>query len=80
MTTITLYTRPGCHLCEQARDLLRRAGRGLDVVVHEVNIDAGEAALRERYTARVPVVAIGDQELDWPFTDRQVRQALTDRA
>jgi Glutaredoxin-like domain (DUF836) len=40
---VTLYTRPGCHLCEEAKaqidPLLRRAGARL----HEVNIDADPA-------------------------------------
>ena len=76
MSTVTLYTRPGCHLCEQARDLLHRAGRGFAVTIAEVNIDA-DAALRERYDTRIPVALIGGQELAWPFTDRQARQALS---
>jgi glutaredoxin len=76
MTTITLYTRPGCHLCEEARALLLRAGRGLTVTIDEVNIDT-DAALRARYDARVPVAAIGGHELDWPFTEAQARRLIT---
>ena len=75
MRTVTLYTRPGCHLCEEARTLLLRAGHGLGVTVAEVNIEDAPA-LRERYDARVPVAAAGDRELAWPFTERQARQAL----
>lgn len=75
MRTVTLYTRPGCHLCEEARTLLARAGRGLDVTPVEVNIE-DDPALQERYDVRVPVAVVGGRELDWPFTERQARQAL----
>lgn len=63
---ITLYSRAGCHLCEDAREILeegaeraRRAGR--EVEVEEVDIDASPA-LRLRYAFDVPVVAIDGQE------------------
>jgi glutaredoxin len=59
---VTIYTRPGCHLCEEARaqiaPLLRRAGATL----HEINID-GDAVLRERYDVDVPVIFLGDRKI-----------------
>ena len=78
MLTVTLYTRPGCHLCHEARAVIQRAGRRLFVAVSEVNIDA-DPALHGHYDARIPVVAVGGQELDWPFTDAQVRRLLQER-
>jgi len=50
---VVLYTRAGCHLCDDARDLLEQ--HGLDVRC--VDIDA-DAALRERFSECVPVVEI----------------------
>jgi glutaredoxin len=54
---VTLYTRPGCHLCEEAKaqiaPLLRRAGARL----YEVNIDA-DPVLCERYDVDVPVILL----------------------
>ncbi len=56
MPGLVLYSRPGCHLCEDMRaallPLLHAAGIGLDVV----NID-DDAALRARYGLRIPVLA-----------------------
>lgn len=75
MRTITLYTRPGCHLCEQAACLLARVSRGRDISVTPVNIDT-DPALAERYGIRVPVALINGEELDWPFTEREARAAL----
>ena len=59
---VTLYTRPGCHLCEEAKKkiapLLRSAGARL----REVNIDA-DSVLRERYDFDVPVVLLGTRKV-----------------
>jgi len=59
---VTLYTRPGCHLCEEAKaqiaPLLERAGARL----REVNIDE-DAELRERYNVDVPVIFLGARKV-----------------
>ena len=59
---VTLYTRPGCHLCEEAKKkmapLLRSAGARL----REVNIDA-DHVLRARYDFDVPVVLLGTRKV-----------------
>ena len=57
MLQITMYTRRGCHLCEEAEALLAR--HGLQPAL--VDIDANPA-LRERYTDCVPVVVIDGKE------------------
>jgi len=64
---VKLYTTLGCHLCDQAGDLLTQAG----MVVQPVEI-ADDDTLFERYAELIPVVArIGetrtDVELRWPF-------------
>ena len=55
--SIILYTRAGCHLCEDAAALLARYG----LAPQCVDIDA-DAALRERYNDCVPVVFIDGKE------------------
>jgi glutaredoxin len=57
MSRVTLYTRRGCHLCEQAEALLVRYGLRPDLV----DID-GDPKLREQYTECVPVVEIDGKE------------------
>jgi len=63
---ITLYGRPGCHLCEDARAVLERVGEPFD----EVDIESDDALLK-RYLERIPVVAIDGQELYDFFVDEQ---------
>jgi glutaredoxin len=54
---ITLYTRPGCHLCEDTADLLDRLAARLALEIVEVNI-LDDVSLYERYKHNIPVVAI----------------------
>ncbi|MBI3522348.1 MAG: glutaredoxin family protein [Chloroflexi bacterium] len=55
---VTLLERPGCGLCEEAYQALRRIGRRVRVdVERRVTDDA-------RYALRVPVLRVGDAELD----------------
>lgn len=59
---VTLYTRPGCHLCDQAREAMLPIVREFGASLREVNIDA-DADLRELYTDDVPVVLLGAREV-----------------
>lgn len=73
--TIILYTRAGCHLCEQARAILERAGQGLAITIAPVDVDA-DPVLQAAYRERVPVALVGEVELAWPFTREQARRLL----
>ena len=57
MHEVTLYTRKGCHLCDDAKAML--LGHGLNPM--EMDIDA-DLSLREKYTNCVPVVVIDGRE------------------
>jgi glutaredoxin len=72
---VTLYTRRGCHLCEEAEAVVRRLTRWrADVEV--VDIDA-DPALTDRYTVRVPVVAVnGDEVAEYEVDPAALRAAL----
>jgi glutaredoxin len=56
---VTLYTRPGCHLCEDVADLLERLAMRTPLAIVEVNI-LEDADLFERYKHRIPVVSVAD--------------------
>ena len=55
--SVTLYTRQGCHLCDEALGILQRHG----LVPRLVDIDT-DPALRQRYDVCVPVVEIDGKE------------------
>jgi glutaredoxin len=60
--TVTFYSRPGCHLCDEARDVLRHAQTQASFTVHEIDITSDDA-LHARYLERIPVVALDGEEL-----------------
>jgi glutaredoxin len=65
---LTLYGKPGCHLCDDARAAIEavRAGRALEVVEVDVTLDP---ALNRRYGERIPVVELDGEELFEFFVD-----------
>ncbi|MEW6421987.1 MAG: glutaredoxin family protein [Deinococcota bacterium] len=58
LPVFTLYTRAGCHLCEQAEANLRF----LEYRYQPVDVD-GDPALKTRYGDDVPVLALGGRVL-----------------
>ena len=59
---VTLYTKIGCRLCEEAEDALRRVGKLIQFELRLVYIDY-EPALLERFSDSVPVVYIDGREI-----------------
>jgi Glutaredoxin-like domain (DUF836) len=58
MTVITLYTRPGCHLCDEAREAILALREELPPFeLSELNIEQDDGLLA-RYLERIPVVAV----------------------
>jgi glutaredoxin len=75
---ITLYTRPGCHLCEDAAELLERLGARISIEVAEVNI-LNDVDLFERYKHSIPVIAIaGGLTLQAPIEAEVLERVLTE--
>jgi Glutaredoxin-like domain (DUF836) len=80
---LVLYTRPGCHLCHEARaaiDLLLadRASRGLAVPrVVERDIDA-DPDLQRRWFDRIPVVELGEGRLELAIGIGALRRLLAE--
>lgn len=55
---VTLYSRPGCHLCAVARIQLQALRSTFPFQLVEVDIE-GDAALERRFLLEIPVVAVG---------------------
>jgi glutaredoxin len=56
---VTLYGRPGCHLCEEALALLQRLAPRFGYSIEQVNIESDEG-LHQRFMFEIPVVAVGE--------------------
>jgi glutaredoxin len=62
MRTVTLYTRAGCCLCDEARAALERVRARRPFALEEVDIEADDR-LHARYLERIPVIALDGVEL-----------------
>ncbi len=58
MNQITVYSRPDCHLCEEAiAAIVALHGEGYRFALHEIDIESDELLLR-RHLERIPVVEV----------------------
>jgi glutaredoxin len=78
---VILYSRQGCHLCEQAHEALdavlaQRAAAGLPVPAVRVRDIDEDEELRRRYLVTIPVVAIGGRELELVTSAAGIRRLL----
>ncbi len=72
---LTLYGKPGCHLCEEARQVVLsvRLERDFELAEVDVTLDPG---LNREYGERIPVLAVDGEDVFEYVVDRQ---ALKDR-
>ncbi len=68
MAVVTLYSKPDCHLCVEARAALVGLQSDLGFSMFEVDITTDEA-LHRAYFERIPVVALDGEELFEYFVD-----------
>ena len=59
---LTLYSKPGCHLCEELRTLLDELQPQCGFVLEEIDITR-DASLFARYRHDIPVLLMGDHEI-----------------
>jgi glutaredoxin len=58
---VIIYSRPGCHLCDEAKAAIMSAGCSDQFTLEEVNIESDEELLR-KYKYDIPVIAIDGVE------------------
>jgi glutaredoxin len=62
MHRIVLYSKPGCHLCERAKEVISRCQKQASFILEEVDISQNPE-LFERYGNDIPVVLLDGQEV-----------------
>ncbi|MBU8914634.1 glutaredoxin family protein [Bacillus sp. FJAT-29953] len=68
-TTITLYTRNGCPLCDKAKAALLELKEEYDFSLDEIDIEQDDE-LHERYGLMIPVVHIDGEEAAYGFINK----------
>jgi glutaredoxin len=76
VTLVTLYGKPGCHLCDEARQIVlaAREERGFELEEIDVSLDP---ALHRRYGERIPVVEVdGEEAFEYHVDPAGLRERL----
>ncbi len=73
---ITLVSKPGCHLCEEARAVIERVAVDLGVGWVEQSIEE-DPVLKEQYWEQIPVTFVDGRQHDyWRVDESRLRAAL----
>ena len=78
MPTLTLYGKPGCHLCDDARAAVERVTARRDVPLQQVDISR-DPVLYKRYGERIPVLEMDGETVFEFFVDEVVLEQRLDR-
>jgi glutaredoxin len=78
MPVVTLYGKPGCHLCDDARTVVQQALAGRDAELEEVDVTL-DPVLERRYGERIPVLAVDGEELFQYVVDARALAERLDR-
>jgi thiol-disulfide isomerase/thioredoxin len=77
--SLRIYSKPGCHLCELAKDVLGRFAKRYPLSISEINIE-DDPQLFERFKDEIPVVFVGDQKLfKYRIDEDRLKTALESR-
>jgi Glutaredoxin-like domain (DUF836) len=78
MADVVVYSRPGCHLCEEAlARIVALHAEGYRFDLHEVDIEGSDLLLR-RHLERIPVVEVDGIEVSELILDRDALKARLD--
>lgn len=77
---ITLLTKPGCHLCDDARLVIERVSAQTGAGWEEVDI-TDDLGLQKKYADQIPVTLVDGVQHDfWRVDEARLRKALSERS
>ena len=78
MPRVTLFGKPGCHLCDHALAVVEEVGarRGFELVQVDITLDP---RLHARYGERIPVISVDGEELFEYHLDAEALEGALDR-
>jgi glutaredoxin len=81
MMLLTVYSRPGCHLCEEMKTVIQRVTRSLtaQIGLEEVDISL-DPELEARYGLEIPVLLVdGRKAAKYRITERELMRILAEK-
>ena len=80
MIAVTLYSRPGCHLCDDMKVVVQRVARGIPITMEIVDISS-DPQLEARYGLEIPVLFVdGKKAAKYRVSEEELARILAGRA
>ena len=79
MITLTIYSRPGCHLCDEMKAVVRTVARSVPLSLEEIDIST-DPGLQARYGLEIPVLMVeGRKAAKYRILEEDLRRMLAGR-
>jgi len=80
MIPVTIYSRPGCHLCNEMKAVVKQVGATVPLALDEINISA-DPELERLYGLEIPVLFVaGKKVAKYRVGEQELRRILAGRA
>ena len=78
MIPVTIYSRPGCHLCDEMKAVVKQVGATVPLALDEINISA-DPELERLYGLEIPVLFVaGKKVAKYRVGEQELRRILAD--
>ena len=80
MISLTIYSRPGCHLCDEMKATITRVARTIPLSLEDIDIST-DPALEARYGVDIPVLLVdGKKAAKYRVTEEELVRILQGRS
>ena len=80
MIALTLYSRPGCHLCDEMKAVVGRVAQTIALSLEEIDIST-DPELETRYGLEIPVLLVeGKKAAKYRIEEEELARVLAGRA
>lgn len=80
MIPVTIYSRPGCHLCDEMKAVVERVRQSVPLAVDEIDIST-DPALEARYGLDIPLLIVaGKKAAKYHISEEELMRILRARA
>jgi len=80
MIPVTIYSRPGCHLCDEMKVVVKHVGTTVPLTIEEIDISA-DPELERLYGIEIPVLCVaGKKVAKYRIGEHELRRILAGRA
>ena len=77
---LTIYSRPGCHLCEEMKTVVARVARHVALTLDEIDIST-DPALEQRFGLEIPVLLVDGRKIaKYRVTETELTRILNSKA